>query len=232
VDQSTPYHRNAHAGLHYSKFIERLAINLSPSTYLEIGTFSGKSLSKVNCSSIAIDPGFRISSDVIGKKPMTLFYQMTSDNFFQKFSPTSILGRKIDLAFLDGMHLFEYLLRDFFNTEKHCAQNSIIMLHDCLPTNVEMTSRKRLSGAWTGDVWKVPMILKRYRPEIELTFLDCAPTGLLICTNLNPSSEVLEKNYVNIVREFENMEVGEKLEKIYCAVEITDAGDYYSEESI
>ena len=59
---------------------------------------------------------------------------MTSDEFFAKFDPRDALGSKIDLAFLDGQHLFEYVLRDFMNTEAVCEENSFILLHDCSPS--------------------------------------------------------------------------------------------------
>jgi hypothetical protein len=178
--------------------------------YLEIGTSTGASLARVNCTSIAIDPAFRITMPVTGAKPEIHLYQMTSDDYFTCHDPEQVLGGRIDLAFLDGMHLYEFLLRDFINTEKHCAPDSVILLHDCLPPTFEMTSRdgnhqnlnRIYRNFWAGDVWKVVAILKRWRPDLEIRLLDCPPTGLVAISRLDPNSDMLGKNLDRIVADF------------------------------
>jgi hypothetical protein len=133
---------------------------------------------------------------------------MTSDDYFATENPRSVLGRTIDFAFLDGMHLAEFLLRDFANTEKHCAKNSIIALHDCLPVDREMTAREEAvaianctpghPGWWTGDVWLTIEALKKYRPDLKIMAFDAPPTGLIVITNLNPISVTLKEHYREI----------------------------------
>src|SRR5207302_7266429 len=100
------------------------------------------------------------------------------------------------------LHWYEVLLRDFINTEKHCHANSVIALHDCLPFIGEMTGRfpnpqdrlrpeyKRL---WAGDVWKTLVLIKSNRPDLKIMSLDCAPTGLVLITGLDPSSALLSE---------------------------------------
>jgi hypothetical protein len=44
--------------------------------------------------------------------------------------------------------------------------------------------------------------LQKYRPELQVVTLDCHPTGLVLCSNLDPSSTVLSNHYHQIVREF------------------------------
>lgn len=160
------------SGEQYLKVLGRLHKELSPKTYLEIGTSSGDSLALATCASIAIDPKFRIINTAsITNKPMCALYQQTSDDFFSNFDPTKIFGRPIDFAFLDGMHHCECLLRDFINTEKFCDQNSTISLHDCVPVEVAITSRdgkgesqaQHRKGWWAGDAWRTVWALKRYR---------------------------------------------------------------------
>jgi hypothetical protein len=197
-------------GIPYTDFIGNLHRHLQPDTYFEIGTLTGGTLRLATCNSIAVDPNFQIDSDVIGKKPSCSFFQETSDTFFRTRSPSRILGREIDLAFLDGMHLFEYLLRDFANTEKHCRRNSVILLHDCLPPGFYMTVRSwdekdrkdsAFPGWWTGDVWKVVPVLQKYRPDLSITVTDCQPTGLVVITNLDKNSTVLDDRYYEIIAE-------------------------------
>ena len=71
-------------------------------------------------------------------------------------SPTALI-----LPFSDGMHHFEYLLRDFINTEKYSHKGTIATLHDCYPVNTEIANRdmnydRRVDVAtriwWAGDM--------------------------------------------------------------------------------
>jgi capsular polysaccharide biosynthesis protein len=199
-------------GMGYRDFMERLAVETGARTYLEIGTNDGGSVARIPCPSLCIDPSFRIDGACINNKEQTFFFKMRSDEFFRRFDPTAFLGGKIDLAFLDGMHLFEYLLRDFINVEKVCGRHSNIVLHDCVPINVEMTERvknaanrknKALKDAWVGDVWKIVPVLREYRPDLTVTILDCPPTGLVVCNNLDPESTILADHYLEICKKMQ-----------------------------
>jgi hypothetical protein len=191
------------ASTNYLTVLARLHGHLNPRTYLEIGTQKGESLRVAKCASLSIDPHFMIDKDVIGNKPKCLFFQTPSDRFFAQNDPKSLLGASVDFAFLDGMHLFEFLLRDFIQVERHCRYNSVIALHDILPTNFRMAERDpRLGEAWTGDVWKTVLILKELRPELQMLALDAGPTGLLLCTNLEPTSMVLEQRFFDLVERY------------------------------
>jgi len=182
-----------------------------PKTYLEIGTLHGETLALAKCQSISIDPNPAVDRNVISGKPSCFFFNMTSDRFFSDFDVEQILQAKIDFAFLDGMHLFEFLLRDFINTEKHVKANSVIAMHDCLPCDTWMAERQQVPAElsrsqhpawWTGDVWKIIPILKKYRPDLQVTVIDANPTGLVLATNLDPASTILKDKYSYIVAEF------------------------------
>src|SRR5271166_2354340 len=129
-------------GPHYLDYIRSLHCSLGPRAYLEIGTQAGDSLTLASCASIAVDPKFAVKSDVLGKKPMCLMYQSTSDDFFSTYDPIKLLGRPLDLVFLDGLHLYEILLRDFIHTERFCRADSLVMIHDCIPTDVYIADRR------------------------------------------------------------------------------------------
>ena len=43
---------------------------------------------------------------------------------------------------------------------------------------------------WSGDVWKVVVWLRRHRPDLRITTLDVAPTGLAVVTGLDPRRPV------------------------------------------
>ncbi len=198
-------------GLEYRKFIAQFTAHRACKTYFEIGVNRGRSIAGVNAAAIGVDPAMSLVFDVLGQKPMIQLYQMTSDDFFAKYNLTALFGAPVDIAFLDGMHTFEFLLRDFINTEPHCHKDSAILLHDCFPVNAEMTERERNSPAradkelrnhWTGDVWKLIPILKAYRPDLAITCTNCAPTGLAIVRGLNPQSTVLRDHFDKIVKDF------------------------------
>ena len=134
------------------------------------------------------------------------FFQMSSDKFFSRYRPSELFGCPIDMAFLDGMHLLEFILRDFIQVEKHSRRNSLIIMHDCIPADANMTSRiHELGTAWTGDVWKILLVLAKYRPDLKIQVLDLPPTGVVICTNLDPRSRVLEDTYHEILEEVGSM---------------------------
>jgi tetratricopeptide (TPR) repeat protein len=201
------------AGDHYHQVLARLHGTLRPATYLEIGVETGATLALAQCPSLGIDPKFQFR-DIetvrrIIAKPSTLLHQMPSDDFFARFDPTTQLGQPLEMAFLDGMHHCEYLLRDFFHTERHCLPNAVIALHDCLPLEAPMAERDpnavavdaRRQGMWTGDVWRTALLLKRRRPDLRITVLDAAPTGLVLITNLDPHSTLLADNHDQFVAE-------------------------------
>src|SRR5262245_53238605 len=99
---------------HYGQLLAELHVYLRPEAYVEIGVFQGESIRLALNSKyvIGVDPAPRINSD-IGKAQI---FTMTSDNFFATVDVRQTLGGGcINFAFIDGLHLFEQTLRDFFN---------------------------------------------------------------------------------------------------------------------
>lgn len=204
------------AGESYRDTLQKLHRDLNPRAYLEIGTLTGGTLALSRSPSIAIDPKFQISSDVVGEKSLCLFYQLESDTFFKSFNPETLLGSALDFSFLDGMHRCEFLLRDIMNTERHSRPSGIIALHDCIPVEIPMTDRMQngtppiaphRGGWWTGDVWRTVLALKRHRTDLNILCLDAAPTGLVLIANLDPASTYLAEHYDTIVEEMMAMDL-------------------------
>jgi hypothetical protein len=193
--------------MHYLSYLKQLHETVKPKVYFEIGTESGASLSFANCTSIAVDPQFQLQADVSRNKPELHQYQGTSDDFFAS-KMLDRLGLKVDLAFLDGMHLFEYLLRDFMNIEKSMSKDGMLTMHDCVPFNAAVALRdwdRDMTKSWTGDVWKVIPILREYRPDLDVKVLDLAPTGLVVVTGFDPENTSLEIHYDEILSRFTQM---------------------------
>ena len=184
-----------HDGIGYLNFMATLSQHLRCRNYFEIGTAAGHSLRAFRCDAVCVDPRFKVSQDVLQGRRRAHFFQMTSDAFFNHYSLRLFLPGGADVAFLDGLHHFEALLRDFINTERFCHDRSVILLHDCLPLNERMAERDFREDeaedadtrtAWTGDVWRLLPILQKYRPDLRVQQFDCGPTGLIACTRLAP----------------------------------------------
>ncbi len=189
---------------HYFERLPELHSEIQPRAYFEIGTESGASLSMARCPSVAVDPAFDLKPGALAGKSIIHLFQQTSDDFFAS-DALDQLGLTFDLAFLDGMHLFEFLLRDFINTEPRMSRNGIIVLHDCVPWNSQVAERtwdKSKTVSWTGDVWKLIPILLEWRPDLDVQVMPCTPTGLVEIRNLDPDNNVLTKAYDEIVARY------------------------------
>jgi hypothetical protein len=218
--------RPPHQGRRYQKVLGILHAIRRPRTYLEIGTATGQTLAIAKCASIAIDPNFRLARDVRLGKPACHLFETTSDDFFATQDPRAVLGAPIDLAFIDGMHRYEFALRDFMNVERVCRPNSMIVLHDCLPVDSHMARREPkdrtfatrayLRAGWAGDTWKLIWILQRYRPDLRLYSFDAPPSGLVVVTGLRPDSTTLRTHYQEAV----GAAAGLTLERFYAELEI------------
>ena len=188
-------------GLRYFRVLKGLHQRLKPEWYLEIGTFTGSSLRLAEGNFVAIDPKFQLQHEAPLKGRQMVFFQDTSDAFFKSGTARS-LKRKINLAFLDGLHHYEALLRDFINIEPLMAPGGMVILHDCLPYNVPMADRVQPPNTeWTGDVWKTLLILQAERPDLQIDILDAAPTGLVVIRNMGsiPKSQ-MKSRYKSLLK--------------------------------
>lgn len=189
-------------GDYYFDVLSRIITDVKPETYVEIGVFEGASLKLAKSAKavVGIDPDPRISWK-LGSN-MKLF-KTTSDAFFASHDLIAELGqRRVDLAFIDGMHQFEFAMRDFANLERCCHARSIILIHDCYPLDEESAGREPRETRWSGDVWRLIVLLKKYRPDLLIHTIGTAPTGLAVIQNLNPESTYLVEHQARLNEEF------------------------------
>lgn len=202
-------------------FLRRLHHVSAARNYLEIGVREGTSLALSRVPSIGIDPAFQITRPIRADVHLV---RETSDDFFARKDPLGhlksarnplrnvrrgrpLLGRylggpTLDLAFIDGMHLFEYALRDFINVEKYAGWASVIAFDDMLPRNVDEAARDRHTGAWAGDVYKVIPVLQKYRPDLTVIQVDTKPTGTVVVLGADPANTVLGEHYDEIAAQW------------------------------
>lgn len=222
-----------HGGEPYVSVLQHLAKVRSVKRYLEVGVFTGSCFAQIPAErAIGVDPSFRISHNIAAGKTDVRLFQMPSDLFFAEVDVVGAFGGPVDFAFLDGMHQFEYLLRDIANTERVANPRGLIALHDCLPLAEQMTVRSKEEARritrgtpyedwWTGDVWKVIPILRKYRPDLKVVCVDAPPTGLVFISNLDPSNDTLQRDYCRIVEEFAALPSDEAgLDAFYADIEV------------
>ncbi len=189
-------------GPFYLEVISMFHSHLRPRTYLEIGVETGVSiaLARRETRAIGIDPEPKITQRLA---PGTSIHATTSDEYFAAHDVRAEFGGlPIDLAFIDGMHWFEFALRDFMNIERHCTSRSTILIHDCYPLSRHTAERERRTGFWSGDIWRLILLLRKYRPDLSVKVIGTAPTGLGVVRGLDPGSNVLREKYDAIVGEF------------------------------
>jgi hypothetical protein len=177
---------------------------LEPANYVEIGVHKGKSLEEANRTTpcIGIDPAPSIEHDVPSAARV---YELTSDEFFARHDLRELLGGPVELAFIDGLHLFEQVLRDFVNLERTSAQNGVIVLHDCIPLEEVTSARERTTDFYSGDVWKATLILCRRRPDLEMVVVRTAPTGLCLVKGLDSEHRELGQALPAIESEYRDL---------------------------
>ena len=189
-------------GEYYLSLLGRIQGLLEPQTYVEVGVAEGKSLRLVRpgTAAIGVDPAPKIDVELPANARV---FRETSDDFFARHDVKAELGGKpVELAFIDGMHLFEFALRDFINLERHSAPGGAILIHDCYPLDAPTSARERRTVFWAGDVWRIVAALRKYRPDLKVHTLDSAPSGLGVVTQLDPKSRLLAERYDGIVSEF------------------------------
>jgi Methyltransferase domain len=166
-------------GAAYYEVLRWIHEELRPAVYVEIGVLHGESLR------LAIPPTVALGIDPepcanIEWRAQTTVIPSTSREFFacSDLPP-------IDLAFIDGSHLFEEVIADLLDLERYARPESVILMHDTIPLDEETSARTRTTEFYTGDVWKVVPFLRRYRPELDIVTVKTAPTGLTMIRGWN-----------------------------------------------
>lgn len=164
---------------------------MQPRTYLEIGVRTGESLrlapAKARC--IGVDPAPDIPAVLAARDNVDIF-ALQSDAFFHEYPRASDVGYDtLDIAFIDGMHLSEYVLRDLVNLSRWADPESLLLLHDVLPPTVRSGAREKLSHLWCGDVWRVAMFASSLFPSATLYTLPVSPSGLMFISGITGPPE-------------------------------------------
>lgn len=176
----------------YLKILDIVHAVLRPRNYVEIGCAHGASLSLARCPSIGIDPNFAIMQRLVAP---TRLYRETSDKFFTARRLSQEIGGPFDLAFIDGLHLADVAFRDFVNLERYSSPASVVLIDDVLPSDITWAQRRRAGKEWTGDLYKLPILLKARRPDLDIEVFDVEKKGLAIISRLDSGNRILWSEY-------------------------------------
>lgn len=140
--------------------------------YLEIGTENGYTFRNVKFTDkIGVDPDPKYMDQNIMIK--------TSDDYFNCIDSSYNIPFYRDVFFIDGMHLCDYVIKDYNNCIRYLNDNGIIFIDDIIPINHDEQLRipnkhyyenniLKYGEPWTGDVWKfIYFILSNYEERIE-----------------------------------------------------------------
>ena len=193
-------------GENYLEVLGRIQAHVRPRSYVEIGVARGESIRLVDPATraIGVDPEPNIQFEL---PPNVAIVAETSDEFFAKHDVSTELGNvPIDLAFIDGMHQFEFALRDFVNIEALCTPDSTILIHDVYPLDERTAARERVTDFWSGDIWRLILLLRAHRPDLAVHTIATQPTGLAIVRKLDPQSRYLRANLDRLIDEYRAVE--------------------------
>jgi tetratricopeptide (TPR) repeat protein len=212
-------------GEDYYGWLQRFHQWMHPASYVEIGLGHGRSLA-LPCPetrAVGIDPyqgAWERLNYVCPHGPATLF-PLTSDDFFAEHDLREVIGKEtFDLAFIDGLHLFEQALKDFINLERYAGKDSVILIHDCLPVAPIVAERERCTGFWTGDVWRIIPCLKTFRPDLRIYTIPTKPSGLAVVTGLDPESTVLKDNFGSISEYYPGLNLPQSTAKRFALLNV------------
>jgi predicted O-methyltransferase YrrM len=169
-------------GPSYREVLAFIHQTLRPASYLEIGVETGATLKLARLSStiLGVDPDLsQVQQDPVVSRAR--LFPCTSDEFFDRQTPQSALNSQtLDFAFIDGMHQFEYVLRDFCSIEAWASHGTVVAMHDVLPILPVVATRERQTKFWVGDTWKALWILLEHRPDLTISVIPTAPSGIAI----------------------------------------------------
>lgn len=191
-------------GMGYFKVLKIMHQIIKPKIYLEIGVDRGQSfkLARPQTYAIGVDPAPKLIADIEDNREI---HAMTSDDFFMTGKKAIELKGKVDFAFIDGLHTYEQVLKDFINLEKLAHKRSVVVFHDILPLDAKSSKKYRETKVWMGDVWKILPCLSTYRPDLDLAIIPTAQSGLLVVARCDSSSSILERNLNNYINEIDRL---------------------------
>lgn len=153
-------------------FLQAVVAAADSRSYLEIGCYTDRCFSRIQVPrKVGVDP---LAGGTI---------RSTSDAFFSSNTET------FDLVFIDGLHVYEQVLRDIRNALRVLTPQGIIVVHDCLPLNWAAQHPREFVDRWNGDVWKAFVEVRTWPHVDAATCLIDHGLGLIVP---RPNTDMLD----------------------------------------
>jgi hypothetical protein len=189
--------------------INRLAVGLGATTYLEIGIEAGDTFRAVGVRErVGVDPVIAPDIAAIANEA-TRLHALTSDAFFASLS----VDRTFDVIFIDGLHTFEQTYRDLSNALLHSHSRTVILIDDTRPNDVFSTIRDQHKAyafrsttgntdrSWHGDTFKVVFALHDFHPGLDYrTIVDNGNPQTLVWRSANAGRKPIFDSFERISR--------------------------------
>ncbi len=157
---------------HYSNFIKWLVRLTNCQSYLELGVEYGTNIIEIK-DIVNLCVGVDINVVDILDKGNIMFFQMTTDDFFDKFSNT------FDIIFIDANHSFEQVKKDFNNSLSVLNKFGIIILHDTDPITEDLLTKEHCN-----DSYKIVDYIESLE-NLNIITLPIQETGLTLVMRKN-----------------------------------------------
>lgn len=145
---------------HRSELINLIAKKIGAKRYLEIGVYNpDHNFNKINVGvKVGVDPDLNAKALV----------RCTSDEWFRI---GNVLGVKMDLVFIDGLHHSDQVKKDIRNAWDCLSPGGVIVLHDCNPPTEATTCIPRgAQREWCGDVYKTICSIKSAKFTVDFDY--------------------------------------------------------------
>lgn len=171
--------------------------------YLEIGYKAGATFRLVNCENkTAIDPLPENNEFSIN------IHKCTSDIFFEYNK------EKFDIVFIDGLHVYEQVKKDFENSVKCLNEGGVIIFHDMNPKDTickdgqiikgEVRAKEfKDGGCYNGDCFKLAIDFYNGEYDYKYYTFDFDEGCMVVFPNekiYNSKKEVIKKEYINFAK--------------------------------
>ncbi len=202
-------------GLNRIKIVQAIIDKIDAKRYLEIGVHNGGCFLTIKARrKFGVDPHFQIPKvhkrQAFRRDYRNLFNQYiekTSDEFFSV--DKTIVHKKFDVVFIDGLHTYGQTLRDVENSLEALNPGGAIVMHDCLPPHEaaslaapSLEEAHRINppgwnGEWCGDVWKTILYLRCFRKDVSACVFDCDKGIGVVVKRKNSSDFTLSKEKID-----------------------------------
>jgi hypothetical protein len=179
------------------ELINYLISKFNYKTYLEIGYKAGATFNLIDCK-------YKRSVDPMPENECIYLYKLTSDNFFK------INNKKYDIIFIDGLHEYEQVKKDFENSLLFLNDNGVIVFHDMNPQDTICKDGRLIKGevraepfsqggCYNGDCYKLAIDMFNGKYDHEYKTLDMDEGCMIVFPykKIIAIKRNIDKNYIN-----------------------------------